>query len=61
MTLLKNISFKILVSITIIISALAIECPNGFDSVPPGRSFGICVILGCARPVKDQLCTVDCV
>lgn len=60
MAALKITLMKTFISIILIISTSAIVCPPGFDSMPPGQTFGICVIIGCSRSVKDQLCNVDC-
>jgi hypothetical protein len=42
-------------------SILGLQCPVGFDSMPPGVPLGICVIVGCSKPIKDQLCSENCI
>lgn len=45
----------------LIITSLAQICPPGFDRVPLNAPFGVCVILGCSKAIKDQPCAVDCI
>jgi len=40
------------------LQAQKIDCPSGFDLVPPRQQFGICVVVGCSKPIKNQLCYV---
>lgn len=52
---------SLLAFLVLLPTCLAIVCPAGLDSVPPRHPLGICVVLGCERAIKDQLCTSSCV
>lgn len=53
-------STTILAFALLIMSCLAVDCPPGFDLVPPKSPLGICVVVGCSNPVKDQICSTSC-
>lgn len=56
----RRIIITIITVLALVSFTYAIQCPPGFDSMPPRVQFGICVVIGCSKSLKDQPCSADC-